>query len=70
MRMAWIAVPVIGLAVGVGALAWSDQDGSPAKADTYNSNSQRNTCVDVARRPCRPSLYRFVRAFFGAAPTG
>jgi carboxyl-terminal processing protease len=47
MRMAWIAVPVIGLAVGVGALAWSDQDGSPARADTYR---QLELFADVLAR--------------------
>ncbi|MDX2232997.1 MAG: S41 family peptidase [Hyphomonadaceae bacterium] len=45
--MAWIAVPVIGLAVGVGALAWSDQDGSPARADTYR---QLELFADVLAR--------------------
>jgi carboxyl-terminal processing protease len=47
MRMAWIAVPVIGLAVGVGALAWSDSDGSPARADTYR---QLELFADVLAR--------------------
>ncbi len=47
MRMAWIAVPVIGLAVGVGALAWSDPDGSPARADTYR---QLELFADVLAR--------------------
>jgi carboxyl-terminal processing protease len=36
MRLAWIAVPVIGVTLGMGALAWSDQSGgSTARVDTY-----------------------------------
>lgn len=36
MRMAWLAVPVIGAAIGMGALAWSDQAGPSRPTDTYN----------------------------------
>lgn len=47
MRMAWFAVPVIGLAAGVGALAWSDSKGASPRADTYR---QLDLFADVLAR--------------------
>jgi carboxyl-terminal processing protease len=35
MRMAWIVAPVIGLATGMGALAWSAQQNAAPRSDTY-----------------------------------
>jgi len=46
MRLAWIAVPVLGAAIGVGAFAWSAQDESP-RGDIYR---QLELFTDVLAR--------------------
>ncbi|HVY02151.1 MAG TPA: S41 family peptidase [Caulobacterales bacterium] len=35
MRLAWIVAPVVGVAACLGALAWSAQDDTPSRANTY-----------------------------------